>query len=183
MLQKMYDTPSRSKWTVRLVPASYSPRSKRLPLNNENTLWNQGSRLGKSTVEPLVTTSRWGSNVLFLCCSMACMGATMAGSPGAAAIGASQTTVALAGDRLPPASATTRPDTLMSCDHKAGVAHSANATLNDSANFLAVGIVPFRTVSPSPCSTAQHRNCDRRPRRFATGGIPATIANRNAAGK
>src|ERR1022692_4410793 len=138
MLQKMYDTPSRSKWTVRLVPASYSPRSKRLPLNNENTLWNQGSRLGKSTVEPLVTTSRCGSNVLFFCCSMACIGATMAGSPGVAPIGDSQTTVALAGDRLPPPSATMRPDTLRSCDHKAGVAHSAKATVNESANFPAI---------------------------------------------
>src|SRR5450759_2825900 len=67
------------------------------------------------------------------------MGATMAGSPGAA-IGASQTTVALAGDRLPPPSATTRPDTLMSSGHKAGVAHSASAILSDTANFLAIRI-------------------------------------------
>src|SRR5664280_2526230 len=107
----------------------------------------------------------------------------MAVAPGAVAIGASQTTVALAGDKVAPPSATTRPDTLMSSDHKAGVAHSANATLNDSANFLATGIVRFRTVSPSPCSTAQHHSCDRRPRRFAAGGIPATTANRNAAGR
>src|SRR5947209_7713426 len=38
MLQKMYETPSRSKLTDRVVPDSYSPRSKRLPLNSENTL-------------------------------------------------------------------------------------------------------------------------------------------------
>src|ERR1022692_1915741 len=150
MLQKMYDTPSRSKWTVRLVPASYSPRSKRLPLNNENTLWNQGSRLGKSTVEPLVTTVRCGSNALFFCCSTACIGGTMGEAPGAAAIGANQTTVALAGDKVAPPSATTRPDTPMSSDHKPGVAHS-NATLNDSANFPAIRIGPSVPVPMLVC--------------------------------
>src|SRR5271165_580211 len=74
MLQKMYETPSRSKCTVRDVPASYSPRSNFFPLNSENTLWNQGSRLGKSTVDPLVTARRCGSNDLFFWRSTAWVG-------------------------------------------------------------------------------------------------------------
>src|SRR5215469_15840784 len=102
MLQKMKETPSRSKCTVRDVPASYSPRSKRLPLNKEKTLWNHGSRLGNSTVEPRVTTSKCGSNILFFCASTAPMGA-------------SQTTVAGEADAVVSPSSATLPETVDSC--------------------------------------------------------------------
>src|ERR1017187_7209283 len=92
MLQKIYDTPSRSKWTVRVVPASYNPRSNFLPLNIENTLWNQGSRLGNCTVEPLDTTSRWGSNALFFWPNTASSGFSAGESLAGCPAGTSQTT-------------------------------------------------------------------------------------------
>src|SRR5215472_1724517 len=114
MLQKMKETPSRSKCTVRDVPASYSPRSKRLPLNKEKTLWNHGSRLGNSTVEPRVTTSKCGSNILFFCASTACVGTTGVESA-AAPMGASQTTVAGEADAVVSPSSATLPETVDSC--------------------------------------------------------------------
>src|SRR5271165_7008079 len=100
MLQKMYETPSRSKCTVRDVPASYSPRSNFFPLNSENTLWNQGSRLGKSTVDPLVTARRCGSNDLFFWRSTAWVGCAGMAPPPGGTTGVSQTT-----EEAPPAPA------------------------------------------------------------------------------
>src|SRR5215469_15852739 len=123
MLQKMKETPSRSKCTVRDVPASYSPRSKRLPLNKEKTLWNHGSRLGNSTVEPRVTTSRCGSNILFFCASTACMGTTGVDSA-AAPKGASQTTVDGEEDALVSPSSTTRAASVDSCAQRSPAASS-----------------------------------------------------------
>src|ERR1700733_2877267 len=52
---------------MRDVPASYRPRSKRLPSKSEKTLWKKGSRLGNSTCEPASTTRICGSKLLFFC--------------------------------------------------------------------------------------------------------------------
>src|ERR1041385_7208905 len=68
-LPKMQQTPTRSKATLCDAPASYNPRSKRLPSNIENTLWKNGSRFGKLTVEPAGTASTCGSK-RFLCWSI-----------------------------------------------------------------------------------------------------------------
>src|ERR1700694_992033 len=57
--------PGLSKRNDRDPPASYNPRSNRLPSNNENTLWKNGSLLGKSTSKPAGSTRRCGSKVLF----------------------------------------------------------------------------------------------------------------------
>src|SRR5215831_11526141 len=65
MLQNRKLIPGLSKWTELTAPDSYNPRSKRFPSKREKTLWKKGSWLGKSTVEPAGTTSRWGSKVLF----------------------------------------------------------------------------------------------------------------------
>src|SRR5262245_4687398 len=65
MLQNKKLMPVWAKRAELLEPASYKPRSNRLPLNNEKTLWKNGSLLGNSTVEPTGTARTWGSNVLF----------------------------------------------------------------------------------------------------------------------
>ena len=54
-------------------------------------------------------------------------------------------TVELAGDRLPPPSATTRPDTLISSDHKAGAVFRALDTRDGTGHSGAVG--PNGTIS------------------------------------
>src|SRR6266513_2483508 len=91
MLQKMYETPGLVKCTSRVVPASYSPRSNRLPSNKEKTLWKKGSRLGNSTTDPTGTTRTCGSKLL-LCCVRRrdCFEDGEAGTP--LSIGVSQTT-------------------------------------------------------------------------------------------
>src|SRR6516162_11831918 len=61
--------PARLKLTAFVDPASYRPRSNRLPSKSENTLWKKGSKLGNSTTEPTGTTRRCGVKRLFFCTS------------------------------------------------------------------------------------------------------------------
>src|ERR1700733_2536195 len=69
MLQKIKEIPGLSNCTKRVVPLSYSPRSKRFPSNNENTLWKKGSWLGNSTFPPAGITSSEGRKLLSFCTS------------------------------------------------------------------------------------------------------------------
>src|SRR5882757_9774343 len=59
--------PALSKWAKRVPPASYKPRSKRLPSKREKTLWKNGSRLGNSTAVPARRMTTRGWKLLFFC--------------------------------------------------------------------------------------------------------------------
>src|SRR4029077_20860582 len=137
MLQQMQLNPSRSTRTIREVPASYRPRSKRFPSKSEKTLWKKGSWLGNSTIDPTGTTRMWGSKLLFFCTSRGFAdglgGAAVAASSPAAVIGVSHTTVPGTAPRrvLPLLSApmtSTRPRTVVvaTCDATCDVAGTGN---------------------------------------------------------
>src|ERR1039458_4102367 len=93
MLQKMKEMPGLSNLTNWVEPLSYSPRSKRLPSNNEKTLWKKGSRLGNSTFPPAGITSSEGWKLLFFCTNWG-IGEVCGGGEGAGVVprGVSQTT-------------------------------------------------------------------------------------------
>src|SRR6266849_10588719 len=86
--------PALSKWTKRVPPASYRPRSKRLPSKREKTLWKKGSRFGKSTTEPTRTTKTCGSKLLFFwtSCGRFFVGCVAAAETTSGSRGLSQTT-------------------------------------------------------------------------------------------
>src|SRR5580704_9048080 len=146
MLQKINEMPSRSKCTVRDVPASYKPRSKRLPLNSENTLWNHGSRLGNSTLEPRVITSRCGSKALFFCVRTACIGAGGARSATTPA-GVSHTTLAV--EVTPSGSAVMLPLTLTPCALQTDAIVKQHRSIPSQGAIRNAILVVFRTTLPS----------------------------------
>src|SRR4030081_2784147 len=84
--------PGLSNWTKRVVPLSYSPRSKRLPSNREKTLWKIGSWLGNSTLPPTGTTRSEGWKLLFLCTSCGIFEASCRGLSEDPPMGVSQIT-------------------------------------------------------------------------------------------
>ena len=79
MLQKIRTTPGAVRVRVFDAPLRYSPRSKALPVDSENTLWKMPSLLGNVTAVPTGTASTRGVKVLFFC-SMAAGGAGRAGA-------------------------------------------------------------------------------------------------------
>ena len=79
MLQKIRTTPGAVRVRVFDAPLRYSPRSKTLPGESENTLWKMPSLLGNVTAVPTGTASTRGVKVLFFCS----MVAGAAGRPGA----------------------------------------------------------------------------------------------------
>src|SRR5260370_25964478 len=122
---------------IRVVPASYRPRSNRFPSKSEKALWKKVSRLGNSTIDPSGPTRMWGSKLLFFCSSRGFAdglgGAAVVASPPAPVIGVSHTTVpGIAPCRvlpLPSAPMTsTRPRTVVvaTCDVTCDVACTRN---------------------------------------------------------
>ena len=67
MLQKTRTSPGVVMARLFDAPLRYSPRSKALPGDSENTLWKMPSLLGKRTVVPTGTASTRGVKVLSRC--------------------------------------------------------------------------------------------------------------------
>src|SRR6202165_85719 len=127
----------RANRTIRIVPASYRPRSNRFPSKREKTLWKKGSRLGNSTIDPTGTPRMGVQKLLFFAPSRGLAdglgAAAVVASPPAPVIRVSHTTVpGIAPCRvlpLPSAPMTsTRPRTVVvaTCDVACDVACTRN---------------------------------------------------------
>src|SRR3954468_792835 len=67
MSQNTFTRPGLLKRCPRVSPRGYRPRLNAAVDDSENTLWKNGSALGKSTVDPFVIASTCGTNVSSSC--------------------------------------------------------------------------------------------------------------------